>query len=171
MIDRPVIDRAPVVLPTLAGHDDDLWMTLVELTELQASDWTLIGGQMVFLHAMENGVSPPRVSTDFDVLVNDRLVSGGIQRFVLAIEGDRIPARWHFSGRVGAPVPETFGHDRRVGTRRTGTSHRSHDHTTGEDSAGPWRHPGTSQNRACSGTRRPVVWAGSRAVIAGGHCR
>ena len=51
----PVIDRAPVLLPTLPGHDDALRATLVELTELRPGEWTLIGGQMVFLHAIENG--------------------------------------------------------------------------------------------------------------------
>lgn len=42
---------------------------------------------MVFLHAMEHGVSPPRVSTDLDVLVNARVISGGVREFVLGIEG------------------------------------------------------------------------------------
>lgn len=71
----PVVDREPVVLPTLAGHDDKLWAALIELSELRPGEWTLVGGQMVFIHAMENSVSPPRVSTDLDVLVNARVVS------------------------------------------------------------------------------------------------
>jgi predicted nucleotidyltransferase len=41
---------------------------------------------MVFLHAMEHGVEPPRVSTDLDVLVNARVVTGGVREFVKAIE-------------------------------------------------------------------------------------
>lgn len=83
----PTIDRVPVVLPTLPGHDDALWATLVELTDLRPGEWTLVGGQMVFLHAMEHGVTPPRVSTDLDVLVNARVVTGGVRQFVLCIEG------------------------------------------------------------------------------------
>jgi hypothetical protein len=82
----PVVDREPVRLPTLPGHDHLLWATLVELSEMRPGEWTLIGGQMVFLHAMEHGVQPPRVSTDLDVLVNARLVTGGIPEFVAAIE-------------------------------------------------------------------------------------
>jgi len=48
----PVIDREPVRLPTLRGHDDELWLTLIELAALWPGEWTLIGGQMVFLHAI-----------------------------------------------------------------------------------------------------------------------
>jgi hypothetical protein len=82
----PIVDREPVRLPTLSGHDDLLWATLVELTDLRPGEWTLIGGQMVFLHALEHGVEPPRVSTDLDVLVNARVITGGVREFVLAIE-------------------------------------------------------------------------------------
>ena len=86
MTSWPVLDREPVRLPTLPGHDNALWLVLIELTELRPGEWTLIGGQMVFLHATEHGVTPPRVSTDLDVLVNARVVTGGIREFVRAIE-------------------------------------------------------------------------------------
>lgn len=69
----PIIDRAPVRLPMLAGHDDELWETLIDLSAVRPGEWTLIGGQMVFLHAIEHGANPPRVSTDLDVLVNARI--------------------------------------------------------------------------------------------------
>jgi len=86
MSDWPVVDREPVHLPALPGHDDELWGALIELSELLPGSWTLIGGQMVFLHAIENGVDTPRVSTDLDVLVNARVVAGGVRDFVSAIE-------------------------------------------------------------------------------------
>ena len=73
-------------LPTLPGHDDELWAALIELSELRPGEWTLVGGQMVFLHAMEHDVEPPRVSTDLDLLVNARVVTGGVREFVAAIE-------------------------------------------------------------------------------------
>ena len=82
----PTVDREPVHLPTLPGHDDDLWAALIELSDLRPGEWTLIGGQMVFLHAIEHGAQPPRVSTDLDVLVNARVVTGGVREFVAAIE-------------------------------------------------------------------------------------
>jgi hypothetical protein len=80
------VDREPVRLPTLPGHDGKLWAALIELSDLRPGAWTLVGGQMVFLHAMEHGVEPPRVSTDLDVLVNARVVAGGVRGFVSAIE-------------------------------------------------------------------------------------
>jgi hypothetical protein len=82
----PTVDRDSLLLPTLPGHDEALWDTLIELTELRPGEWTLIGGQMVFSHAVEHGASPPGVSTDLDVLVNARIVTGGVAGFVAAIE-------------------------------------------------------------------------------------
>lgn len=82
----PVVEREAVRLPTLPGHDDELWLALIDLSELRPGEWTLIGGQMVFMHAMEHGVQPPRVSTDLDVLVNARVAAGGVREFVKAIE-------------------------------------------------------------------------------------
>jgi len=86
MTSWPVLDNEPVRLPALAGHDDELWVALMELSDLRRGEWTLVGGQMVFLHAVEHAVAPPRVSTDLDVLVNARVVTGGVRKFVTAIE-------------------------------------------------------------------------------------
>lgn len=82
----PIVDREPVRLPTLAGHDDELWDTLIELSEVRPGEWTLIGGQMVFLHAVEHGATPPRISTDLDVLVNARVAGRPIAAFAAGIE-------------------------------------------------------------------------------------
>ena len=43
------------------------------VAEMLISALLVIGGQMVFLHAIEQGATPPRVSTDLDVLVNARI--------------------------------------------------------------------------------------------------
>lgn len=82
----PTVERASLLLPTLPGHDDALWDTLIELAELRPGEWTLIGGQMVYLHAIEHPATPPRVSTDLDVLGNARIATGGAAGFVAAIE-------------------------------------------------------------------------------------
>lgn len=82
---RPVVDRDPVRLPTLAGHDDELWDALIELANLRLPEWTLVGGQMVFLHAMEHGISPPRISTDLDVVVNARVVGRPVAALAAAL--------------------------------------------------------------------------------------
>jgi hypothetical protein len=57
----PVIDHDPVRLPTLVG-------------------------QMVFLHAIEQGAAPPRVSTDLDVLVNARIAGRPLAAFASGLE-------------------------------------------------------------------------------------
>lgn len=82
----PIVEREPVRLPTLAGHDDELWDTLIELSEVRPGEWTLIGGQMVFLHAIENDATPPRISTDLDVLVNARITGRPIAAFAAGLE-------------------------------------------------------------------------------------
>ena len=83
----PVVQREALLLPTLQGHHDELWDVLIELTELQPDAWTLIGGQMVYLHALEHSETPRRVSTDLDVLVNARVVTGGTAGFVADLVG------------------------------------------------------------------------------------
>ena len=82
----PVLAREPLRLPALPGYDADLWSALIELTEVRPGEWTLIGGQMVLLHALEHGVMAPRVSTDLDVLVNARVMVGAVGEFVRSIE-------------------------------------------------------------------------------------
>lgn len=45
----------------------------MDIAERRAADWTLVGGQMVLLHALEHGATPPRVSTDLDLVVDARV--------------------------------------------------------------------------------------------------
>lgn len=89
MSKRPKLQRPPVVLPNYPGYNDALWETLLELANAELQEWTLIGGQMVLLHALEHGVEPTRVSHDIDVLVNARVVASGtsgIKSFVESLE-------------------------------------------------------------------------------------
>ena len=82
---RPVIDRLAVSLPTFSGSGD-IWPTLIELAHSDHPEWTLIGGQMVMLHVAEHAALPLRVSRDIDVLVNARVLAGGVRGFVVGIE-------------------------------------------------------------------------------------
>lgn len=86
MTERVGIERAPVELPVLPGIDERLWLALIELTHAHEHTWTLIGGQMVLLHALENGAPPSRVSTDLDVVVNARIASGAVRQFAAELE-------------------------------------------------------------------------------------
>lgn len=62
-----------IALPPLGDLEDRLWLALMEIAERRAGDWTLVGGQMVLLHALEHGATPPRVSTDLDLVVDARV--------------------------------------------------------------------------------------------------
>lgn len=63
------------------GLEDRLWRTVVELANNQPEGWTLVGAQMVMLHAWEHEVTPTRTSRDLDVLVNIKALAGGTHRF------------------------------------------------------------------------------------------
>jgi len=80
--DWPTVEAGPLVLPATDERTRELWDVLLELSGHRRGQWTLIGGQMVLLHALEHGETPPRVSADLDVLVNARVLSGGTQDFV-----------------------------------------------------------------------------------------
>jgi hypothetical protein len=70
---------------TIPCDDDltrDLWNGLIEVAAVVPADWTLIGGQMVHLHGLEHDRTPPRRSTDLDVIVNVRALTGQPQAFV-----------------------------------------------------------------------------------------
>lgn len=59
----------------LAVLDDEheLWGALLDLAGRHAGGWTLIGGQMVRLHALAAGAPPHRVSRDLDLVVDVRV--------------------------------------------------------------------------------------------------
>lgn len=50
------------------GADRELWDGVGDLVELLPTDWVLIGGLMVQLHALEHGVRDVRATRDIDVL-------------------------------------------------------------------------------------------------------
>ena len=73
-------------LPSLGDLEEDLWLALLEVAERHPSGWTLIGGQMVLLHALEHGVSPPRISRDLDLVVNARALSPTVPGMAKTLE-------------------------------------------------------------------------------------
>jgi hypothetical protein len=75
-----------IVLPRGKHVLDAAWETLILLNRRQPAGWTLIGAQMVALHALEHGRMPPRRSEDVDVLVNVRAVHDGTRRLSRALQ-------------------------------------------------------------------------------------
>ncbi len=61
-----------IELPPLAAPVDELWHVLLDLNERLTVPWSLIGGQMVLLHALEHGQVPPQVSQDGDIIADIR---------------------------------------------------------------------------------------------------
>ena len=76
------------------GPMDALWARLLELAAVHPAGWTLVGAQMVALHAYERGKPPPRGSTDADVLANVRTVADATAR----ISDWLVAQRFHLDG-------------------------------------------------------------------------
>ena len=59
-----------VVLEGMSPAQEQGWLVLLDLFQNRRTDWTLIGGQMMYILAAENGVTMPRTTTDMDVVIN-----------------------------------------------------------------------------------------------------
>ena len=83
---HPRIERDPVRLPNAGDHTTELWAALLALADrLIAVPWTLVGGQMVLLHALEAGAVPLRLSTDLDAAVDVRTDPRAIRKVMAAV--------------------------------------------------------------------------------------
>ena len=70
----------PIVILPRSEDERRLWGTTVELAAaMPAEGWTLIGAQMVFIHAAAAGREPGRTSGDLDLLVDVRVVTSRIR--------------------------------------------------------------------------------------------
>ena len=73
---------------------------MLDLSERYPSAWTLIGGQMVLLHACEAGRRPPRVSEDADVLVHFKLLPKAPRAFSDLLMQEGFTPKMSQEGRV-----------------------------------------------------------------------
>ncbi|MFF3455446.1 hypothetical protein ACFYXH_14180 [Streptomyces sp. NPDC002730] len=64
----------------------ELWGVLLDLSEHVPRAWSLIGGQMVLLHGLEHGRTPPAASADLDVLADVQSDQQSLRRLVAALE-------------------------------------------------------------------------------------
>ncbi len=69
--------------------DDDLlpvWQTVIALDEvMDASELTIVGGLMVYLHARRGGIEMPRSTDDADFLLNAIVKKGSLISFASAV--------------------------------------------------------------------------------------
>lgn len=78
---------APVRLPIMPPPIDQLWHTLLDLQERLTSPWSVVGGQMVLLHAIEHGQQPLAISQDGDVIADIRADQTALTAIVAELEG------------------------------------------------------------------------------------
>jgi hypothetical protein len=91
-----------IALPPLGELEDQLWLALMDIAERRAADWTLVGGQMVLLHGLERGATPPRVSTDLDLVVDARVRPPAIPAMAEVLDD--------LGFRLGGIAPDGIGH-------------------------------------------------------------
>jgi hypothetical protein len=93
------------------------WVVLLDLAARLADDWCLVGGQLVWLHAQEAGVQPPRATEDIDIVIDVRVRVDSIRRACrwleangLALEGPSADGIGHRFVRTveGRPGRVTF---------------------------------------------------------------
>jgi hypothetical protein len=120
------------------------WEVLLELAEDNDTDWLLIGGQMMYLLAIEHGTQLPRPTADMDVVVNVGARPGGT----------RWLAGWLLDRGFGQDTPSADGISHRF-SRSVGVGHgtvifdvlapeglgETTDLTTVPHPAAPSRHP------------------------------
>lgn len=91
-----------IALPPLGELEDRLWLALMDITDRRAADWTLVGGQMVLLHALEHDVTPPRISSDLDLVVDARVRPPAIPAMAQVLDD--------LGFRLGGIAPDGVGH-------------------------------------------------------------
>ncbi|MBW9214726.1 hypothetical protein KV102_07695 [Mumia sp. zg.B53] len=75
-----------ITLPPMPAPIDQLWHVLLDLHDLAPRSWSLVGGQMVLLHALEHDQMPPQVSQDGDVVADIRSDRTALTQVVGALE-------------------------------------------------------------------------------------
>lgn len=73
-----------IELLPLGATVDELWRVLLDLGSMPIK-WTLIGGQMVLLHALEHGQVPLQISEDGDVVADIRADPSSLRTVVRAL--------------------------------------------------------------------------------------
>jgi hypothetical protein len=75
-----------IEIPDAHGALGESWCAAIDLARTHTDDWTIIGAQMVALHAYEHSQTPPRSSLDIDLVVNVRLLANGTRLIAEALQ-------------------------------------------------------------------------------------
>lgn len=66
--------------------EEEIWSSLIDLSAKKPDGWTLVGAQMVALHAFEAGRARPRASMDADVIVDVRILPAATRTFSILLQ-------------------------------------------------------------------------------------
>lgn len=69
------------VLDRLTPAAEEGWHLLFDLADIDTRSWMLVGGQLIYLLAAENGTGLPRATDDVDVVIDVRARPGGTEWF------------------------------------------------------------------------------------------
>lgn len=90
-----------VVMPAMTAEQSRLWDLILTLAErLESTQWSLVGGQMVALHALHAGVAWPRVTRDVDVLANMEVLQSNLQACTTVLGDLGLKVRLDHSGHA-----------------------------------------------------------------------
>ena len=71
----------PVELPAMLAEQEEAWQAVFEIHEAMPTGWVMIGGQSVYLHAVERGAPIVRATKDADVALDIRADSKMLYKF------------------------------------------------------------------------------------------
>jgi hypothetical protein len=149
-----------VDIPPLTGGQRESWRGLLEIASALPKGWTLIGGQLVQLHCWEKGVTPLRVTTDADAVLDVVTVPDILLKFTSCLKengfealnsSDGLQYRWIRGGaQIDVLLMEKIGARARA---RTGVNGAPSMETPGSRTALDYSEP------------IEIVLEGQRAVI------
>lgn len=90
-----------ISLPPLDPTTASLWDALLDIADVMGDSWTLVGGQMIFLHSVERRVPPPRISRDLDLVVDVRVRPKALPRMAETLTSLGFEAS-HHAGMAGS---------------------------------------------------------------------
>lgn len=108
MADDVLRADVPVVLRA-GGGEGRLWGALLDVAAAQPSGWTLVGGLMVMLHALEVGLATGRVTNDVDAVAESR----GVAQATHLLSSTLVSLGWSLDARdfTGEETGFTFRRD------------------------------------------------------------
>ena len=72
-------------LPAMLSEQEESWRAIFEIYEALPLGWVLVGGQSVYLHAVERGATTPRPTKDADFALDIRTYPDHLHTFTATL--------------------------------------------------------------------------------------